>query len=92
MSRDFATFGSSRYVFGGTSCVKIIDCVELIIYLFEFYYYVFIVGCVDCVIVVGVVVWLLRVEGCERVTFMCVVKRVIVRSCFDCNFYFGVFI
>lgn len=88
--RDLATFGSPRYVSGGTPCAKITDCADSIIYLLEPYHYVSIVGCVDCVIVVGAVARSLRVEGCERVTLMCAAKRVTVRSCFDCNFHLGV--
>jgi TBCC domain-containing protein 1 len=84
------SYGSPGYIVNGTPCAKIIDCTESVIYLLEPYDYVSIVGCVDCVIVVGAIARSLHVEACERVTLMCATKRSIVRSCFDCTFHLGI--
>lgn len=88
--RDLPTFGSPRYVREATPCAKITDCTDSIIYLLEPYHYLSVVGCVDCVIVVGAVARSALVEACERVTLICASKRVAVRSCFECTFHLGI--
>ena len=88
--KDLPTFGSSRYVRGATTCAKITDCTDSIIYLLEPYHYLSIIGCTDCVIVVGAVARSARVEACERVTLICASKRFAARSCFECTFHLGI--
>jgi TBCC domain-containing protein 1 len=79
-ARDFPADASAR----------VADCEDAIVYLLAPMRYASIVGCTDCVVVVGAVSRAVRVERCRRVTVIAATRRLRVRNARDCVFHLGV--
>ena len=79
-ARDFPADASAR----------VADCEDAIVYLLCPMRYASIVGCTDCVVVVGAVSRAVRVERCRRVTVIAATRRLRVRNARDCVFHLGV--
>lgn len=70
--------------------VRVSGCHDAVIYLLAPVEYASIVGCSDCVVVVGAATRALRVEQCERLTCIAATKRLQVRSSHEGTFHLGI--
>ena len=71
-------------------CINIVDCHDAIIYCLAPLQYVNIAACSDCVIILGGVGRAVHISRCERIQVMAASRSLIIETCRDCIFYFGV--
>ncbi len=90
---DVAGLHKTTVARGPGSCsrnqVRISDCHDATIYLLAPLECVSISCCSDCIVVVGAVGKLLRVERCVRLQLIAVCKRIYINASHDCIFYLG---
>ena len=68
---------------------RVAGCHDAVVYLLAPVEYASVIGCSDCVVVVGAVARALRVEQCERLTLIAATRRLQVRNCHEGTFYLG---
>ena len=68
---------------------RVAGCHDAVVYLLAPVEYASVIGCTDCVVVVGAVARALRVEQCERLTLIAATRRLQVRNCHEGTFYLG---
>jgi hypothetical protein len=76
--------------FSQKTSVRVADCEDTVVYLLAPAQHVSIVGCTDCVMVVGAAQRAVRVERCRGVTVIAATKRLRARNARECVFHLAV--
>ena len=79
-----------RRDFPRDASARVADCEDAVVYLLAPAAYVSVVGCVDCVVVIGAASRAVRVERCRRVTVIAATRRLRVRAARECAFHLAV--
>uniref|UniRef100_A0A1D1ZXZ4 TBCC domain-containing protein 1 n=1 Tax=Auxenochlorella protothecoides TaxID=3075 RepID=A0A1D1ZXZ4_AUXPR len=69
---------------------RVLDCHDCIVYALAPLRHALISCCTDCLVVVGAVGCMLRVERCERVQVVAAARAATVNTCHDCILHLGV--
>jgi TBCC domain-containing protein 1 len=86
---DFLEEGGDRNASNDVS-LRVADCEDAVVYLLAAVDFVSVVGCTDCVVVVGAASRAVRVERCRGVTLIAACRRLRVRNAARCTFHLGV--